>query len=415
MNNSYLLAKEKYASVGIDTESVISELMKVNVSMHCWQGDDVKGFDFDGELSGGIQTTGNYPGRARTPEELMADIDKVLKLDGGQHKLNLHACDAVFEKGEFADRDALLPKHFDKWVDFALERGMGIDFNPTFFSHPKADGLTLSSPNEEIRTFWVRHGQACVRIAEYFADRTGVPCVMNIWIPDGLKDIPADRMGPRARFVKSLDEILGIGYDKSKVLVTLESKVFGIGLESYTVGSAEFGMGYVLSRGIVPLMDNGHYHPTEMVSDKISSMLLFASKLALHVTRAVRWDSDHVVRLDDETREIAKEIVASGRINDIAIALDYFDASINRIGAWVTGLRNFRKAMLIAMLTPHADLTKLQNEERFTELMMKEEQLKTYPWGAVWDEYCARCGVPAEDTLYACIKEYEDTVLSKRV
>ena len=415
MNNSYLLAKEKYASVGIDTESVISELMKVNVSMHCWQGDDVKGFDFDGELSGGIQTTGNYPGRARTPEELMADIDKVLKLDGGQHKLNLHACYAVFEKGEFADRDALLPKHFDKWVDFALERGMGIDFNPTFFSHPKADGLTLSSPNEEIRTFWVRHGQACVRIAEYFADRTGVPCVMNIWIPDGLKDIPADRMGPRARFVKSLDEILGIGYDKSKVLVTLESKVFGIGLESYTVGSAEFGMGYVLSRGIVPLMDNGHYHPTEMVSDKISSMLLFASKLALHVTRAVRWDSDHVVRLDDETREIAKEIVASGRINDIAIALDYFDASINRIGAWVTGLRNFRKAMLIAMLTPHADLTKLQNEERFTELMMKEEQLKTYPWGAVWDEYCARCGVPAEDTLYACIKEYEDTVLSKRV
>ena len=222
-------------------------------------------------------------------------------------------------------------------------------------------------------------------------------------------------MGPRARFVKSLDEILGIGYDKSKVLVTLESKVFGIGLESYTVGSAEFGMGYVLSRGIVPLMDNGHYHPTEMVSDKISSMLLFAPKLALHVTRAVRWDSDHVVRLDDETREIAKEIVASGRINDIAIALDYFDASINRIGAWVTGLRNFRKAMLIAMLTPHADLTKLQNEERFTELMMKEEQLKTYPWGAVWDEYCARCGVPAEDTLYACIKEYEDTVLSKRV
>ena len=415
MKNSYLLAKEKYASVGIDTESVISELMKVNVSMHCWQGDDVKGFDFDGELSGGIQTTGNYPGRARTPEELMADIDKVLKLDGGQHKLNLHACYAVFEKGEFADRDALLPKHFDKWVDFALERGMGIDFNPTFFSHPKADGLTLSSPNEEIRTFWVRHGQACVRIAEYFADRTGVPCVMNIWIPDGLKDIPADRMGPRARFVKSLDEILGIGYDKSKVLVTLESKVFGIGLESYTVGSAEFGMGYVLSRGIVPLMDNGHYHPTEMVSDKISSMLLFTPKLALHVTRAVRWDSDHVVRLDDETREIAKEIVASGRINDIAIALDYFDASINRIGAWVTGLRNFRKAMLIAMLTPHADLTKLQNEERFTELMMKEEQLKTYPWGAVWDEYCARCGVPAEDTLYACIKEYEDTVLSKRV
>lgn len=415
MNASYSLAKEKYASVGIDTDRVIDELMNVDVSMHCWQGDDVRGFDFDGELSGGIQTTGNYPGRARTPDELMADIDKVLRLDGGKHKLNLHASYAIFEDGEFADRDALLPKHFRRWVDFALERKMGIDFNPTFFSHPKSEGLTLSSPDEEIRSFWVRHGQACLRIAEYFADATGIPCVMNIWIPDGLKDVPADRMGPRARFVRSLDEILGIGYDKSKVYVTLESKVFGIGLESYTVGSAEFGMGYVLSRGIVPLMDNGHYHPTEMVSDKISSMLLFAPKIALHVTRAVRWDSDHVIRLDDETREIAKEIVASGRMNDVAIALDYFDASINRIAAWTMGLRNFRKAMLIAMLTPHAALTEMQDTGRYTELMMMQEQLKSFPWGAVWDEYCARCGVPCEDVWFDEVKEYEKNVLSKRV
>ena len=261
----------------------------------------------------------------------------------------------------------------------------------------------------------MRHGQACIRISEYFAERTGKPCVMNIWIPDGSKDIPADRMGPRARFVKSLDEILGIGYDKEKVLVTLESKVFGIGLESYTVGSAEFGMGYVLSRGIVPLMDNGHYHPTEAVSDKISSMLLFSPKLALHVTRAVRWDSDHVVRLDDETMEIAKEIVASGRIGDICIALDYFDASVNRIAAWVLGLRSFRKAMLIAMLTPHKELAVLQDAGRTTELMVLQEGLKSYPWGEVFDEYCRATGVPTEGEWLGEVLRYEDEVLSRRV
>ncbi len=414
MNQEYGFAKAKYAALGIDTDRVIETLKEIPISMHCWQGDDVKGFDFEGDLSGGIQTTGNYPGRARTPEELMADIDKVLSLDGGKHKLNLHACYAVFEKGEWADRDALEPKHFAKWVEFAKERGMGIDFNPTFFSHPKANGLTLSSPNEEIRGFWVRHGQACLRIAEYFANETGIPCVMNVWIPDGYKDIPADRLSPRARFAQSMDEILGIGYDKEKVLVTLESKVFGIGLESYTVGSAEFGLGYVLSRGIVPLMDNGHYHPTEMVSDKISSMLLFSKKIALHVTRAVRWDSDHVIRLDDETKEIAKEIVASGRIDDIAIALDYFDASINRVAAWTIGLRNFRKALLIAMLTPNADFAKLQSEDAYTELMLRQEEMKSYPWGAVWNEYCERCGVKGEN-WFEDVKAYENEVLSKRV
>ena len=414
MNTAYELAKAKYASIGIDTDEVISKLKEIPVSMHCWQGDDVRGFDCDTELSGGIQTTGNYPGRARTPEELMNDIDLVLKLSGGAHKLNLHACYAIFENGNNADRDDLRPEHFKKWVDFANARGMGIDFNPTFFSHPKAAGLTLSSPDEEIRAFWVRHGQACIRISEYFANETGKPCVMNIWIPDGFKDIPADRMAPRARFLKSLDEIISIPYDKSKVFVALESKVFGIGLESNTVGSAEFGMGYTLSRGLVPLMDNGHYHPTEMVSDKISSLLLFSEKLALHVTRPVRWDSDHVVRLDDETKEIAKEIVCSDRVDDIFIALDYFDASINRIAAWTMGLRNFRKAMLIAMLAPNAKLKELQNTDKFTELFMLQEELKSYPWGDVWDEYCRVCGVAVGTEWFDTVTAYENDVLSKR-
>ncbi len=415
MNNQYLYAKEKYAQIGIDTDAVIEKLKSVSVSLHCWQGDDVGGFDSEDALSGGIQVTGNYPGKARTPEELMADMDKVFSLNGGAHKVNIHACYPIFEKGEFADRDALEPKHFAKWVEFAKARGMGLDFNPTFFSHPKAANFTLTSPDEEIRKFWVKHGQACLRISEYFAEETGIPCVMNIWIPDGLKDIPADRTAPRARFLKSLDEILGIGYDKSKVYVTLESKVFGIGLESYTAGSGEFALGYALSRGIVPLMDNGHYHPTEMVSDKISSLLLFSPKIALHVTRPVRWDSDHVVRLDDETKEIAKEIVASGRIDDVCIALDYFDGSINRIAAWSVGLRSFRKALLCAMLTPHAELSALQDKLDYTAVMVKEEEYKAYPWGEVWDEFCRRCGLPVGEAWYSEVLDYENKVLSTRM
>ena len=414
MNNQYLYAKEKYAQIGIDTDAVIEKLKNVSISLHCWQGDDVGGFDSEDALSGGIQVTGNYPGKARNPEELMADMDKVFSLNGGVHKVNIHACYPIFEKGEFADRDALEPKHFAKWVEFAKARGMGLDFNPTFFSHPKASAFTLTSPDEEIRKFWVKHGQACLRISEYFAEETGIPCVMNIWIPDGLKDVPANRTAPRARFLKSLDEILGIGYDKSKVYVTLESKVFGIGLESYTAGSGEFALGYALSRGIVPLMDNGHYHPTEMVSDKISSLLLFSEKIALHVTRPVRWDSDHVVRLDDETKEIAKEIVASGRIDDVAIALDYFDGSLNRIAAWTVGLRSFRKALLCAMLTPHAELAKLQDKLDYTSIMVKEEEYKGYPWGEVWDEFCRSCGLPVGEAWYADVLDYEKNVLANR-
>ena len=412
---AYQLAKEKYAVLGIDTEAAIKNLQDLAISMHCWQGDDVLGFDSKEGLSGGIQTTGNYPGRATTPAQLMADMDKALSFVGGKHKINVHACYAIFEDGVFADRDALEPKHFAAWVKYAKERGMGLDFNPTFFSHPlAASGLTLSSPDEKVRKFWVEHGKACVRIAEYFANETGIPCVMNIWIPDGYKDTPADRIGPRARFAKSLDEILKQPYDKEKVLICLESKVFGIGVESYTVGSAEFTLNYVNQKGLVPLMDNGHYHPTEVVSDKLSAMLLFHPKVALHVTRGVRWDSDHVVRLDDETREIAKELVASGRVADVAIALDFFDASINRIAAWVVGMRNMQRAMLGAFLMPHAEWKKIQDAGDYTALLVLTEEFKSMPEGAVWEEFCNRCGVPADQSWFAEVKKYEAEVLSKR-
>ena len=350
----YEEAKQMYAGFGVDTDKALETLKNIPISMHCWQGDDVTGFDHEGPLTGGIQATGDYPGKARTPEELMADIDKVLSLVPGKHKLNLHANYAIFENGEFVDRDKLEPKHFRKWVEFAKERGLGLDFNPTYFSHDKVkDGLTLSSPDEEIRRFWIDHGKACIRISQYFAEELGQPCTMNIWIPDGYKDIPADRLGPRARFKDSLDQILSINYDREKVLVCLESKVFGIGMESYTVGSSEFTMNYAAKNGILSLMDNGHYHPTEVVSDKIASLLLFSDKIALHVTRPVRWDSDHVVLFDDETREIAKEIVRNDALDRVLLALDFFDASINRISAWTVGMRNMQKALLYALLSPN--------------------------------------------------------------
>ena len=410
---SYIEAKEKYAKYGIDTEKALQTLKNVSISVHCWQGDDVVGFDSKEALSGGIQATGNYPGRARTPDELMADYDKAFSLIGGKKKLNLHACYAIFEDGEVAGRDEIQPKHFAKWVEFAKERGMGIDFNPTFFSHPMVkDGLTLSSPDEEVRKYWIKHGKACIKISEYFAEETGIPCVMNIWIPDGYKDIPADRLSPRARFKASLDEILDTPYDKSKVYVTLESKVFGIGVESYTVGSAEFCLSYSDYKGITPLMDNGHYHPTEVVSDKISSLLLFNEKIALHVTRAVRWDSDHVVIFDDETKEIAKEIVRNDALDRVFIATDYFDASINRISAWVTGVRNVQKSLLFALLQPEAELKKLQDENNFTEVMYLQEEMKMMPMGEIWEEFLSREGV--EKNYFAEVKKYENEVLSRR-
>lgn len=409
----YESAKAIYARYGVDTEKALDTLSGITVSLHCWQGDDVTGFDSRQSLSGGIQATGNYPGKARNPEELMRDIDMALSLMPGKKKLNLHASYAIFDDGDFADRDKIRPAHFAKWVKFAKDRGLGLDFNPTFFSHPMVkDNLTLSSPDEEVRRFWVEHGKRCVEISEYFANETGIPCVMNIWIPDGYKDIPADRLSPRARFKKSLDEILSVPYDKSKVYVCLESKVFGIGLESYTVGSAEFCMNYVANKGITPLMDNGHYHPTEMVSDKISSMLLFNEKIALHITRPVRWDSDHVVLFDDETKEIAKEIVRSDAIDRVFIATDYFDASINRISAWITGIRSVQKALLFALLQPSDKMKELQNESNFTELMVISEEIKTAPLGDVWEEYLRRENI--ESDYLSKVSEYEKTVLGER-
>jgi len=410
----YAYAKERYIAIGVDTEAALAVLKAFPISMHCWQGDDVIGFDQKGPLTGGIQTTGNYPGKARTPQELMADMDQTLSLVAGKHKINLHASYAIFEDGEWADRDALEPKHFKGWVEFARARGLGLDFNPTYFSHPKASEYTLSSPDEEIRQFWIRHGQACIRISQYFAEETGQPCSMNIWIPDGYKDIPADRLGPRARFKDSLDQILSVDYDREKVLVCLESKVFGIGMESYTVGSSEFCINYAAQKGILSLMDNGHYHPTEVVSDKIPSMLLFHDKIALHVTRPVRWDSDHVVLLDDETKEIAKEIVRNDALNRVVLGLDFFDASINRISAWVVGLRNMQKALLYALLTPNKELKALQDSGNLTKLMMQQEELKTYPMGDVWDYFCEMNGVPVGESWFEDVEKYEQEVLLKR-
>lgn len=414
---SYGEAKARYGALGVDTDAAMSILETVPVALHCWQGDDVRGFDTDPEkpLTGGIQTTGNYPGRAGTYQELMADIDKVISLVPGQVKLNLHASYAIFdEENPWVDRDRLEPRHFRKWVEFCKERKIGCDFNPTFFSHPKCDPLTLSSPNEQTRRFWVEHGKASVRIASYLARELGQPCVMNIWTGDGYKDIPADRIGPRLRYKQSFDEILSEPFDPEQVYPCAESKVFGIGVESYTVGSAEWCIKYAASRpDCICLMDNGHYHPTEVVSDKISSILAYDKKMALHVTRGVRWDSDHVVLFDDETKELCKEIVRCG-LDRVFIALDYFDASVNRISAWVTGFRNLQKALLYALLEPREMLRKLQDAGDFTKLMVLQEEQKTMPFGDVWQEYCRRCGKPSDGMWYSEVESYENEVLRKR-
>ena len=409
--NRFESAKSMYASLGVDVEAALERLAKTPISIHCWQGDDVVGFDSRQAASGGIQTTGNYPGRATTPEELMADFDMLLRLTPGCKKINLHASYAIFGEDENVGRNELEPRHFAAWVDYAKARGLGIDFNPTFFSHPMVvDGLTLSSPNKEVRDYWIEHGRRCLRIAEYFADETGMPCLINYWMPDGYKDYPADREGPRARMKASLDEIFAIGYDREKVIPTLESKVFGIGVEAYTVGSAEFCLSYSMKNGITPLTDNGHYHPTEMVSDKISSLLLFSDKLALHVTRPMRWDSDHVVSFDDETREMMKEVVRCG-LERVFIATDYFDASINRVSAWITGVRNVQKALLYALLEPSSFKT-LQDENDFTALQVGMEEYKLMPLGDIWEEFLRRSGV--ESDYLSVVRTYEKEVLSKR-
>ncbi len=412
----YEEAKKRYAEYGIDTDAAIAKLKTVPVSLHCWQGDDVGGFDSKDALSGGILTTGNYPGKATTPEQLMQDMDKAMSLCPGKKKLNLHASYAIFEDGEFADRDKLEPKHFKKWVEYAKERNMGIDFNPTFFSHPMVkNGLTLSSPDEEVRRFWINHGKACIRISQYFAEETGIPCVMNIWTGDGFKDIPADRMGPRMRYKEAYEEILAEPHDPAMVKPCVESKVFGIGVESFTAGSAEFTLSFVATHpGCLPLMDNGHYHPQEFVSDKIPALLCFFPELALHITRGVRWDSDHVVLFEDETKEMAKEVVRNNALDRVYMALDFFDASINRISAWTVGFRSWQKALLNAMCLPNEELKRLQDESRFTELMVKQEEAKMLPFADVWEEYCRQCGVTAGPEWFEEIKKYETEVLSKR-
>ena len=420
--NQFDYAKERYAAVGVDVEAAMAALKDAPVSLHCWQGDDVRGFDGDpsAPLTGGIQTTGNYPGRARTPEELMADLDMVMSLCPGKKKMNLHASYAIFdeENGGWVDRDKLEPKHFQKWVDYCKARGLGCDFNPTFFSHPKCDPMTLASPNEETRRFWIEHGKCCIRISQYLAEELGQPCIMNIWTGDGFKDIPADRMGPRVRYREAIDEILSEPYDFAKVKPCIESKVFGIGVEAYTVGSEEFALSYAAANmdKCIPLMDNGHYHPTEVVSDKIPALLAFFPEIALHITRPIRWDSDHVVLFDDETREMAKEIVRCGGLDGrVNIALDYFDASINRVAAWVLGVRNVQKALLYALLTPNEAMKQMQDGGDFTSLLVRQEELKTLPFGEVWDEYCRRCGVPQDGAWLPEVKQYEKDVLMARV
>ena len=417
MSTRYESAKEIYAKWGVDTDAAIKKLKDVPVSLHCWQGDDVIGFDHDGPLTGRIQTTGNYPGKATTPEQLMADIDKVISLVPGKVKLNLHASYAIFEDGEFVDRDKLEPKHFKKWVEFAKERNIGIDFNPTFFSHPNIkNGLTLSSPDPDVRNFWIEHGKACVRISQYFAEETGIPCVMNIWTGDGMKDVPADRMGPRMRYKESIEAILSEPFDKNKVKPCVESKVFGIGVEAYTVGSAEFTLSFAaMHDGCLPLMDNGHYHPTEVVSDKISAVLTYFPECAFHITRGVRWDSDHVVLYDDETVEMAKEMVRCNKdLDRVYMALDYFDASINRISAWTVGFRSWQKALLNALCMPNDKLKALQDSGNFTELMVAQEEMKMLPLGDVWEEYCKECNVASDLSWFDDIMKYEKDVLSKR-
>ncbi len=409
-------AKKEYAALGVDAEKALSRVAGIPVSVHCWQGDDVLGFEGVESLEGGIQTTGDYPGAAHGFEQVKEDIRFAFARMPGKKRLNVHACYAVLGKdlGK-VDRDQYTYEYFKPWVDFAKEIGVdGIDFNPTFFAHKNVkDNLTLSSPDEAIRSFWVEHGKRSLEIATELGKAFGKPCFVNIWIPDGLKDVPADRMGPRLRLKKSLDEILGSkGWDKKWVIVGVESKLFGIGMESYTVGNSEFYQNYAAKNGICCLMDMGHYHPTEQVSDKIPSLLCFYDKLALHVSRPVRWDSDHVVIFDDELKEVAKEIIRNNAEDKIIIGLDYFDASINRLSAWITGERSMEKALLYAALLPNEEMKKLQDEGRFTELMVLQEKAKIMPFGAVYAEYLRRQGMN-DDYLKESL-EQEEKVLLKR-
>ena len=405
--------KAIYASYGIDVNKVLKELARTKISLHCWQLDDVMGFENAGSLTGGIQTTGNYPGRARNFKELTQDLDKALSHIPGSKKINLHA---IYQTGKLVERCDVGPEQFKEWVAYAKERGLGLDYNPTIFSHPMlVDGMSLSSPDEKVRNYWIKHCINGLKITEMFGKELGQKSLMNIWIPDGLKDAPADRIGPRLRLKDSLDKILaGYKYDKRVMDVSVESKVFGIGVESYTVGSNEFYLNYASTRGILNLIDSGHYHPTEVVADKISAMYSFFNKLAFHVSRPVRWDSDHVLKLNDDLQDIADEIVKCDGLQRSYIGLDYFDASINRVCALVIGARNMEKALLRALLTPWNLLKEAQDKYDHTQVLALQEELKTLPWGEVWDEYLKRQGMVSDKEMFLDVRKYEEEVLSKR-
>jgi len=415
VEKAYGLAKERYAELGVDTEAALDQLSHIAVSLHCWQGDDVRGFEnLDEELGGGLAVTGNYPGRARTPEELRADLDQALSLIPGTHRLNLHASYAE-TGGERVERDELRPEHFRGWIEWARERQMGLDFNPTFFAHEKAaDGFTLAHPDPAIRQFWINHGIVCRRIGAAMGQALGTPCVTNVWIPDGYKDLPADRKSPRERLTESLDAVFAEPLDPRHNLDSVESKLFGIGSECYVVGSHEFYLGYAISRKKLLCLDTGHFHPTELVSDKISAVLQWLDRLLLHVSRGVRWDSDHVVILSDELLALAQEIVRGGFLDRVHIGLDFFDASINRVAAWVIGTRCLLKALLAALLEPTDRLRQLEAEGNFTERLALLEELKTLPLGAVWDYYCLRSDVPVGPAWLEPVRQYEREVLSRR-
>ncbi|WP_152403992.1 L-rhamnose isomerase [Paenibacillus cellulositrophicus] len=414
IRKSYEDAKTLYSQYGIDVDQALEKLAQIKISLHCWQGDDVRGFLFrDAELSGGIAVTGSYPGRAATPDQLRDDLEKALSLIPGKHKVNLHAIYADTE--EKVDLDELEPRHFQRWVDWAKDQGLGLDFNPTYFSHPKAaDGFTLSHADDEIRQFWIRHGKASRKIAEYFGRELGQPCVTNSWVPDGYKDTPVDRLSPRQRLRDSLDEIFREEIDPSYNIDAVESKLFGLGSESYVVGSHEFYMGYALSRGKSVCLDAGHFHPTEVISNKLTSILMFSEHLLLHVSRPVRWDSDHVVTMDDELLEIARELVRGDLLPRTSIGLDFFDGSINHIAAWVIGTRNTIKALLRAMLEPVDELKRIELAGDFTSRLALTEEFKSYPFGAVWDYYCASQGVRVREQWLHEVKRYEEQVLSAR-
>lgn len=413
VNQAYELAKQQFEDLGVDTEKAMSLLSTLPISMHCWQGDDVAGFEHqEGGLTGGIQATGNYPGKARSPQELRSDLEVAFSLIPGAKRLNLHA--SYLEEDGKVERNEIKPQHFSHWVEWAKTNKLGLDFNPTYFSHPLSAEATLTHQNKEIRDFWIEHGKACRKISEYFGKELGTASVMNIWLPDGSKDLVVDKFAPRQRLVESLDEIISEKIDPKYHLDAVESKLFGIGVESYTAGSNEFYVAYAATRKTALCFDAGHFHPTESIADKISAVMPFIQHLLLHVSRPVRWDSDHVVLLDDETQAISNEIVRQKLFERVHIGLDFFDASINRIAAWVIGTRNMQKALLKALLEPTDQLKELENRRDFTARLALLEEQKSLPWQAVWAMYCERNGVPAGSHWLEDVRDYERKVLSLR-